>query len=519
MIVLRPWVVTSVLLLAAGLGSACGKSGGGTGGGSGGGSGGAGGGTISDADVNGSEVDSYYPKGGGFQAKPVDLSGTTIVAWSPLPDGGFGNFPGTGDVNGRFHIPAVPSGPYYLRVGSWLIYTTARVLQLGDELLGRANVRLADAGTGLSLTMTNLAPWTPDDDLQLVSWNAGIGYFSTASQYGPITANAPNPNDTGLTGTQLDFGDVTFPLIEANQADDFTLAQLSGRTTDAGIRIQEATRGFSSTTLAMTQGAYQPLSGAFTALDQTAATIDLRFGDFTALANSVHPQAVPGTGYFFLDLNPGPLTQRLSAGNPDLVAATLPASTPNLVFPVSYGNPYSSKWTPYLYVSASFDLAYSIRLPDGGVSTPRTESASVIVAQAAGAGPIGPIAVQQSPARALTIDGMNATGAALANVSTTPEISWTAPAIGVPTSYGLRIAQLTPSATGGTRRTFLFNLTLPGDLTRIRLPPGLLVPRADYFLRLTAYADPAPFDPARPFKSSGFPYASAQLLSSSFQTQ
>ena len=119
----------------------------------------------------------------------------------------------------------------------------------------------------------------------------------------------------------------------------------------------------------------------------------------------------------------------------------------------------------------------------------------------------------------VSIDGMNATGAALANVSTTPEISWTAPAIGVPTTYGLRIAQLTPSATGGTRRTFLFNLTLPGDLTRIRLPPGLLVPRADYFLRLTAYADPAPFDPARPSKSSGFPYASAQLLSSSFKTQ
>ena len=73
----------------------------------------------------------------------------------------------------------------------------------------------SDGGVGLALTMSNLASWRTGDDLQLVSWNAGIGYFSTFQEVGEFAQNGPADADVQLTNAQLDFGDRDFSLVEA----------------------------------------------------------------------------------------------------------------------------------------------------------------------------------------------------------------------------------------------------------------------------------------------------------------
>jgi hypothetical protein len=471
-------------------------------------------------DVTGTEIDQFLLIDGGIRTQPVDLRFTSITAASFLDDGGFDLFLGAGTADGTFIIPGMSPGPYFLRLDSSFIYTDRRSVDLGVRRLGRPNPEPAmkgpDGGVGLALTLGNLAPWRATDDLQLVSWNAGIGYFSTAQQVGAFAQNAPSDGGIELTDALLDFSSA-FSLLE--NGDDLTLVQLSSRELDAGIVIQEATRAFSTSSLSMAQGTFTPLSGVFTALTGQPLSLDFRHSQFESLRPAVHPQASSAEGSLYVSVQPGGLTQSPVAGPNDLCAITgLLPTVGDLVLPVSFGNPFDQRWAPIVVGTAAYYLDYSIPLAEGGSTMARNEVARVEVFQPASVPkPVQPLI---SPPQNLTVEGRPATGALLQGMPLTPAVAWAAPAIGTPSFYSILVGKLVRSTGNSTRRTFVGTVLVAGDVTGVRLPPGLLAEDTHYFLRVTANLEAPGYDfHAKPWLRLGYPRANADALTSVFKTQ
>ena len=131
------------------------------------------------------------------------------------------------------------------------------------------------------------------------------------------------------------------------------------------------------------------------------------------------------------------------------------------VGPLPYGNPFPTSWGEWLSVGVHGSL------PDG---SPVGAGVSVSFLRAkAGAGPIVP----RGPVQDLRINGESAFDV-LTGVTTTPTISWTAPAVGVPTLYEVGVG---PGGVGALFTTANTSMTLP---------PCNLVAGATYFVSVSA---------------------------------
>jgi len=76
--------------------------------------GGAGG--PSSASITGSLVDLHVTEGGDIE-QPVDPALVSVAALLPEEGGGFTSIAGSVGEDGRFSIPDVPEGTYYLEIG------------------------------------------------------------------------------------------------------------------------------------------------------------------------------------------------------------------------------------------------------------------------------------------------------------------------------------------------------------------------------------------------------------------
>jgi hypothetical protein len=98
------------------------------------------------------------------------------------------------------------------------------------------------------------------------------------------------------------------------------------------------------------------------------------------------------------------------------------------------------------------------------------------------------------PPRDLRINGAVATGL-LTSVGLQPLVSWTAPSVGTPDYYSLRLYELFATSSGATSRLQLTTFTTAQ--TQLRLPPGVLTPGKSYYLQVTAVSQPG-MDPNKP---------------------
>jgi hypothetical protein len=446
------------------------------------------GGTV----VTGVQNSRHIRADGSITELPIDLSGTTIGAFVPTPDGlGYNWRPGTGNASGTFLIPNVESTPYLLQFGSSYKWVTSRTLDLSRAALGRPDVQLEPEGTQLSLSLNGLAPWQINDDLQFHSANTGIGYFSGAACATP-SWTSPNPGDQFLFAI-IDYG---FSLqncgapaahIDGTRGDMLYVTQLVSRS-EGGLDFQEVRRSYQTNSLAGGGGGRLTLSGSMTPLPTATLTVNYPASSFEALALAAHPTAALTTTTLNIGTLPGYTQFGSFAGWPDLALATGTAGRGDLSTSFLYGNPYPGAWPQFITALSSARVRYSVRLPDGSESTLRSFSVYTYSQQPL-TGTATSLTPQVGPPRDMRINGAVATDN-LTGVGLTPLLSWTAPSVGTPTYYSVRVYELFATASNTTSRLQVTSLST--TQTQVRLPPGLLVAGKTYYVQVNAVSQPSP---------------------------
>ena len=94
-------------------------------------------------------------------------------------------------------------------------------------------------------------------------------------------------------------------------------------------------------------------------------------------------------------------------------------------------------------------------------------------------------------------------------MGTTPRVAWEAPLVGHPTSYSVRLQQLTISGGSVSSKTLASILTHERSA---RVPAGLMVPGGKYVIVVNANLT-GPFDQAETPLRTGYPVAVAPAVS------
>lgn len=480
-------------------GGSAGAGGGGLAGGSGGSGGSGGGGVSNPDDVEGTCTHTWLSDEDGG-ARPCPFGANAPQAMVIAEDGGVLTISSAVRADGSFTLANVPMGPYFVKVGTTWFKTAERRISLSYESQGRVDGAMASTGTTLTVAATGLVPWDDVNHfLSLYSSNAGIGmeafsFYTTSSPFGGETAfNFPIPWD--LYSTQLGT-----PMIDSTKGDavlitqmgtDMTgeyrilgsgvaspVAMVSGQANTTNVAL--TTPPSANTPLDIDEASFSAASADFTA--GSAATLT---AEFTAGPRALHERGGDGLAFVW-----GWYPQ------PGVAAAR-----PN---PVSYPNPFPSSWGTTVRLQYGNTIS---RLGTGALE-PRRYFSGVSMTV-----PIQALASQVvstlSPPRDVQLNGMPF-GTAQATVTRTPTITWSAPAVGTPTRYFLRVEQLQVSQSRTTGRlAALFHL-LPGD-TSFTLPPNVLLTGQSYVITLTASRSTG--NTTRDLSDLRFPIASGVVVS------
>jgi hypothetical protein len=121
------------------------------------------------------------------------------------------------------------------------------------------------------------------------------------------------------------------------------------------------------------------------------------------------------------------------------------------------------------------------------------------------------IAPAISPVLSPRIAGQDATLDPTVPVSTTPTLTWTAPATGAPTAYVVEVWRLDASGPDTVRTLVLHHVTAA---TKVTVPPGVLRPGAAHYARIRALSTTAPVTVA-PYRRANV-FSSADALTGTF---
>jgi hypothetical protein len=460
--------------------------------------------------IKGKYVTRFVQNDGRVISVAGDLSQATVTVWLETDAGTFDQRSVLGDVNGNFVVADVPHSQFVFELGSIFIATDSRVVNLGDNVAGRPDVTVLNPNEGITLTAGNLAPWSANDELQLASWGAGIGYFSSAISNSIFRAHAPDAGDTALSALWLDMEG--WDVIEGSKGDDLRIFQLSGQALDGGGIWKSATRSVSVTT-DLKLNLPTPVATTFVTLDQQAVQVSLDTASFEASRADVSPGAVMYESRWLLDAQLGGPGPNALTESPDLAILVLPPDAGVVDMTMSYGNPFPAEWQPFVTVGSAFEVLYTVPATDGGTSTARSEVGAIsrsLPLSDAQNGPIGPAI---TPVRNVKLDGV-AISQAIPTVGASPVITWDAPAVGTVTRVDVECIVLRP----GTPTTRLHQGTLHAVGTnRVRFPTGFLQPGETQYLRITAVTQPDGWDPTMPLREVGPPAASAATMTPMFQ--
>jgi hypothetical protein len=437
---------------------------------------------------------------------PDNLSATPIGAWVPTADGlGYSWRAGSGTGEGTFNIPDVtPGSPYLLRFGRDYIWTDKRSVNLSRASRGRPGMEREPDGTLLQLQLDGLSPWTSQDDLQLHSPTAGLDWISLLGC--PLPEDFPLPAEGaislfGSTNYRDYVGGCANPPVRFNpDIDTLYVTQLAGRTDPVtGIEYQELRRGFRNAGPERVGADSLLLKGTLGVLPTFTQPLTIRSSEFEALALAAHPSATLS----FSSINVGTLQGFSTFGTysswPDLGSAFDYTPGNGDFAPVfTFGDFFPRDWTVFSNFLLSTQVSFSIELPGGGTTKPRAYSASLNVMEPLVRGSSTVIVPKLGPARALSLNGLDATGK-LSGVGMTPLLSWSAPALGAPTYYQLRLYRLYAFPDGSTARQTLAYFYTPQ--TQLRLPPGILVAGENYYFQVVSYLMPG-VDPSNPYQGS-----------------
>jgi hypothetical protein len=275
----------------------------------------------------------------------------------------------------------------------------------------------------------------------------------------------------------------------------FYATQMVSRSEQSGaVLFQELRRGFQTNTLGDSSGGPLVLNGTLTELPTTTRTVDYPASSFEALALAAHPTATLFSNY--LDLGTLPVYDQFGAyaGFPDVAYVNAPSGIGTFQPTFTFGNPYPSQWPLFITAQTSARVSYTAEKADGTPAAPRSFTVYTYAQELLPSGPPTPLLPRVGPPRDLRINGAVATGT-LTGVGPQPLLSWTAPSVGSPDYYSLRLYELFATSSGVTSRLQL--TTLNTTQTQLRLPPGVLTAGKSYYVQVMAVSQPG-MDPNKP---------------------
>jgi hypothetical protein len=415
--------------------------------------------------------------------------------------------PGTAD----FHN--FPAGRFFMTLNGYNIYTNEESLDLGVVTLGRSGAVLSDGGVTLALQATGMSPWVSFADvLQLTSANAG--YVAVNAQ--SYLVARPDAGDTSALVSLDHFAACSTlregfaPLIDADGGDRAILAQLTTQVLDGGYtQLRTLVRSVELPPFTMADHTTTTVPAALATPPATDHyTIDLRQTEFAALLPQVNAAAVATSSTVTLSMIPYGAGDGAYTAGPSLAALNAEDPSVDLLVGVDTGDPYPSTWAKM--GTARYSTQVNVMFPDGGS---RTVGADIVVTDVLDNLLAGPIRPRISPPKNVKVNG--GPGDVRAQIPRTPLISWTAPDLGTPSSYGINLFHFSRVGTGPvillTQDQF-FEVT---D-TQIEIPFGELAPGEEYVFGITAFDSPGSKVTRAPFKG-GLPFGAATTLTALFR--
>jgi hypothetical protein len=347
--------------------------------------------------------------------------------------------------DGSFEVPGVPEGPVVLQIqgpnGMIDVETTSDEVDLGIDLLGRADLAYADQPTPVTFSIDGLDP-TGSPTVAFAVPNAGLALAAPVP--GPVEWASP-----GLALVEAAKGDVAW-LLQTGAATD---PAIPATVTTARRCLSEPLGG-----LAFTNGSPATVGASLAPCAATGTlSADWRISQFKALQPQVHPDAVIGGHRLAVLVRPheSPFAPGFRTGLlyglnglPLAMVAASASAEDVTVTGVEYGLLQPPSWSVYRHDRTRFTIPF---LAPGASS--RTNLGVNLGADAAVASVPYVVAPVVSPPRNLRIGGQDAWSPGLSWVGFGPTVSWDHPDL-VPAGrtplYDVLLFRLDPTATGGT---------------------------------------------------------------------
>ncbi len=428
---------------------------------------------------------------------PDDVLGGTAQVWArPAAGGTWAEIAGTLSASGAYSILNVPAGPYRLvlrdgRGVTHVIETSSSDVDLGYDVLGRNGLSLAGAGTNVTFDLTGLTAWLAEDEVEATAFDVDVFDVPVAGAdvlTGQTVGGAIEDWSAGSAGRAL-------ALLAGT--DVLHLHQLSTGTATDGVTAyayQRATVSASASGYPLASGQPATVLGALAPMtDSGTVTVSWEPEQFEALLPALGPAATPVPNPHRLLVETAPYASLPAApvaayGTPQLFRMVrahggAEALAPISLAPITYGRfldvALASEWR-----RAEFAATVPYTAP--GATTPLDVLASVGRRDRMTPAPATPIVPAVGPVQAPLVAGQAALGAStLTGVTATPAISWSAPAIGAPTRYEVRILELVAQGTA-TTAVPVAALHVAGTGTSVAVPAGVLAGGKTYFAEITA---------------------------------
>lgn len=393
--------------------------------------------------VSGAALTTFWPDvgpGEPFRAVPVDL----LAAYREHP-WGLQYFSVLTGLDGSFEVSGVPTAPLMLLVqtpsGPYAFETTADVVDLGVDVLGRADVVNATLPTPVTFDV---------DGLEAV---ASPAVFFTSSNAGvAASVPVPGPIDWSLAGR---------PLVEGTKGDVVGLLESVAAPDPAIPANVTAVRRClpdAITDLTMVDGAAATVDATLGACAGSGSlSADWRIAAFTAWLPQIHPDATDGSSRLAVFMRPhqsafapGFRTGNLAGinGIPLLRVQTPETAVDLTVSGVQYGLQLPPSWSLYRHDRTRFGIPFLA--PGATYSGTLGVNIGVDVGIASAPAVVEPVI---SPPRNLRIAGQDAWTSGLSWVGYNPIVTWDPPELvpaGVTPIYDLALFRLDVNPSGGT---------------------------------------------------------------------
>jgi len=428
--------------------------------------------------------------------EPIDLWDTVVEAH--VPDGdAWRILPGTGHRDGSFAIADVPDGHVWLRLarrpfGETFYWTDADHVAFDEDVLGPFDVPSADAGDQLRLAVDGLAPWQDPDELAWFVPDDNVFDMNL------VSPKPPAPDTTDLAGQAIDWS--WRALADAAPGDHAYVVQYRTQQLGAGVAVRAPIRA-AQPTIRQQPGVDGTLAATLTAPAVLPYRLAFARDVFEAQRTAIHPTRTGasfnhGFSLFALPATDGDIWigaeyPLATLPDPSILEGTTPLDLGELAIP----NPFPRAWISDLYV-VTFPVEFP--MPDG---SPWMLEA-VVGRRSTELTAAGPATPAITPIRAPRLAGRDAF-TELAAVGTTPEMSWTPPATGTPTSYRIQIIEAFTHPPEPFRPGWYIaaELIVPGDVTSVRLPADVLRPGSTYGMVVRAFAQPGADVRTQPFRT------------------